>query len=120
MMNKRRIGTAYEALAAEYLEKQGLRIIEKNFRCRQGEIDLIAYDGSYYIFIEVKYRRTAEAGNPAEAVGYRKQIKICRAADFYRMSRRISASTPVRFDVIGILDGQITWYKNAFYYMGSL
>jgi len=119
-MNKRRVGTDYEALAAQYLKQQGLRIIDKNFRCRQGEIDLIAYDGSYYIFAEVKYRRTAESGDPAEAVDYRKQIKICRAADFYRISRRVPASAPVRFDVVAILDRQVTWYKNAFYYVGSL
>ncbi len=119
-MNKRHVGTSYELLAAEYLKQQGLQIIDKNFRCRQGEIDLIAYDGTYYIFTEVKYRKTAEKGDPAEAVGYRKQIRICRAADFYRVSRHVPANTPVRFDVVAILDSQVTWYKNAFYYVGSL
>lgn len=119
-MNKRCIGTNYETLAAEYLEQQGLSIIDKNFRCKLGEIDLIAHDGYYYIFTEVKYRKTAGSGDPADAVDYRKQNKICRAADHYRISHRLPADAPVRFDVVTILDSKVTWYKNAFYYAGSL
>ena len=59
MQNKRRTGGCYEAAAAVYLEKQGLVILRKNYRCRSGEIDLIARDGRYLVFIEVKYRNTA-------------------------------------------------------------
>ena len=55
-MNNRRTGSEYEARAAEYLTANGYRILERNFRCRQGEIDLIAQDGSYLVFVEVKYR----------------------------------------------------------------
>ncbi|HOO27099.1 MAG TPA: YraN family protein [Lachnospiraceae bacterium] len=119
-INNRRIGTDHETLAAAYLEKQGVTIIERNFRCRQGEADIIGYDEHCYLFIEVKYRRNNEKGSPAEAVNYRKQLKICKVADFYRISRKISAAAQIRFDVIAIQNDTIIWHKNAFYYIGSL
>ena len=75
-MNRREIGTAYEEAAAVFLEGKGVRILEKNFRCREGEIDLIGRDGEYLVFFEVKYRKNADAGFPAEAVGIAKQKKI--------------------------------------------
>ena len=77
-MNTRRTGIEYEALAEQYLTRQGIRIFEKNYRNRAGEIDLIGRDNEYLIFFEVKYRKTQRAGNPAEAVTYQKQKKICR------------------------------------------
>ena len=67
-MNKRQTGADQEVLAAVWLEKQGLRILEKNYRCRQGEIDLIARDGRYLVFVEVKYRKGIHTGHPSEAV----------------------------------------------------
>ena len=78
MQNRRQIGTEEEALAAVFLKAQGYEILEQNFRCRLGEIDIIARDGSALVFIEVKYRRNAAYGTPAEAVNLRKQQKICR------------------------------------------
>ena len=66
MQNKRRTGGCYEAAAAAYLEKQGLVILRKNYRCRSGEIDLIARDGRYLVFIEVKYRNTAVSGSASD------------------------------------------------------
>ena len=62
MQNRRQIGTEEEALAAEFLEGRGYRIVERNFRCRLGEIDLIARDGSVLVFIEVKYRNVRGSG----------------------------------------------------------
>ena len=76
-MNRRKIGAAYEEAAAVFLEKNGVHILEKNFRCRQGEIDLIGRDGEYLVFFEVKYRKSADLGLPAEAVGAAKQRRIC-------------------------------------------
>ncbi len=64
----RETGTWYEENAARYLEQQGYKILEKNFRCRQGEIDLIAMDGEYLCFIEVKFRENADCGGPFLAV----------------------------------------------------
>ena len=80
MQNRRQIGTKEEALAAAFLEKQGYQILERNFRCRLGEIDLIARDGSTLVFVEVKYRKNADFGTPAEAVNRKKQLTICETA----------------------------------------
>ena len=69
--------------AAAYLKKKGYRILEANFRCRFGEIDLIARDGAYLVFIEVKYRSSLKDGDSLEAVNRRKQRKIIRVAEYY-------------------------------------
>lgn len=119
-MNKRSVGSSYEEMAVQYLQRQGLKILDRNFRCRLGEVDIIAKDQTYFVFVEVKYRKDSMNGNPADAVNYRKQQKICKVADFYRISHRLSADTPVRFDVVAILGDEIMWHKNAFYYSGSL
>lgn len=114
--NKRTTGSRYEEQAAVFLQENGVRILERNFRCRQGEIDLIGKEGSTVVFFEVKYRKNDACGMPAEAVDRRKQARICRAADIYRMKRRLYDNVSLRFDVIAVLGGEITWYRNAFEY----
>lgn len=74
-MNKRQTGSAYEMLAADWLKQHGYQITEKNYRCGQGEIDLIAEKDGYLVFVEVKYRRTGQKGDPAEAVDLSKTKK---------------------------------------------
>jgi len=113
-MNKRVIGAGSEQLASAYLETQGVRIVAKNFRIRQGEIDLIGYHRGYLVFFEVKYRTSQVRGLPEEAVGLQKQKQICRVADYYRSTRRIPLDMPVRYDVIAMEQDQIRWYRNAF------
>lgn len=115
-MNTRTVGADKEETACQYLMQNGLKIKERNFRCRQGEIDIIGYDGAYLVFVEVKYRKDASKGNAVEAVGYRKQRKICRVADYYRMIHRCPDDTPIRFDVVAIDGSEINWFKNAFSY----
>lgn len=117
-MNKRRTGTSYEIIAADYLQSQGYQIIRQNYRCKLGEIDLIATDGRYLVFVEVKYRTTGEKGFAAAAVDYRKQRTISRVAAFYLVQNRLPEDTPCRFDVVAIDGEQITLYKNAFDYCG--
>ena len=112
-MNRRKVGAGYENLAEEYLTGHGLIILDRNFRCKQGEIDLIARDGDICVFVEVKYRKNAAAGFPAEAVDMKKQQKICRTADYYRMTKGLSSGISFRFDVVSILGEEITWIKNA-------
>lgn len=112
--NRRRIGSVYEEQAAKYLESRGLRITERNFRCRTGEIDLIARDGEYVVFVEVKYRSTECAGNPLEAVDREKQRTISRVARRYLLSRYHSLDVPCRFDVVGFEGDEILWVKDAF------
>lgn len=114
MENKRETGTRKEKLAAEYLTRQGVKILEQNFRCRQGEIDLIGRDGRYLVFFEVKYRKNDRNGMPEEAVGYVKQRRIRYTAQFYLYRYRYREDMPCRFDVISILGDQITWIRDAF------
>ncbi len=111
--DRRHIGSRYENMAAEYLKRQGVTILEQNYHGRQGEIDLIGKDGDYLVFIEVKYRRTVSHGAPAEAVTSCKQRRIRMTAQYYLYSRRYG-SVPCRFDVVCILGGEIQWIRNAF------
>ncbi|MCH5249371.1 MAG: YraN family protein [Lachnospiraceae bacterium] len=115
-MNTRAIGADKEEIACSYLTQNGIKIKERNFRCRQGEIDIIGYDGQYLVFFEIKYRKTTSKGTAAEAVNTKKQYKICRVADYYRMIHHCPDNTPIRFDVVAIDDSEIMWYKDAFYY----
>ncbi|MGN0362778.1 MAG: YraN family protein [Bilifractor sp.] len=121
-MNKRRTGSGYELMAARYLEDNGYVILRQNFRCRMGEIDLIARDEASeqhcIVFVEVKYRRNAGSGLPEEAVHAQKQQRICRVADYFRLQYRIPWDTPCRFDVIAIEGQQLRHHTNAFPYCG--
>lgn len=118
MINTRKVGTKKEETACQYLERQGIRIREKNFRCKQGEIDIVGYDGEYLVFFEVKYRKTGSGkGSAAEAVGIGKQKRICRCSDYYRMIHHLAEDTPIRYDVIAIDGEKLQWIKNAFYYV---
>lgn len=101
-------------MAAEFLRNQGLRILEKNFRCRNGEIDLIARDGKYLVFIEVKYRKNQGSGSSFAAVGKQKQRTIIKVALFYLIRHGFQDDIPCRFDVVGIDGEEIRWIKNAF------
>ena len=74
-VNKRQTGTSYEIKAEEYLLKRGYKILERNFRNRSGEIDIIAKDREYFCFIEVKYRSTNDYGNPLETPHLLKRCK---------------------------------------------
>lgn len=113
-MNKRKTGADYEKKAEEWLVGLGYQIMEHNFRCRQGEIDLIALDGDYLVFVEVKYRSSRLAGHPAEAVDVRKQRRISQTALYYCYQKRIPQTQPCRFDVVAILGEQVEHIKNAF------
>lgn len=114
MMNNREIGTLYERKAAHYLETNGYHIVEKNFRCKAGEIDLIATVEGYLCFIEVKYRSSDRRGNPAEAITPTKIRRITRTAEYYMLTHTIAQDTPCRFDAVIILEDEITLITNAF------
>ena len=113
-MNNRALGTEQEQRAAIFLEKNGYHILTRNFRCRLGEIDLIAKDGAYLCFIEVKFRSGIAKGYPAEAITPTKIRRITRTAQYYMLLHRISQDTPCRFDAVVILDTEISLIKNAF------
>lgn len=113
-MNRRAEGSAYEKRAAQYLEEHGYEILSYNYRCRQGEIDLIAQDGAYLAFVEVKYRKDARGGYGSEAVGLQKQRRIINTARWYLAQHGRDEDTPCRFDVVSFLGEQITLIKDAF------
>lgn len=111
------LGSEGERLAAEYLRTRGYLILEHNFRCPGGEIDIIGLDGGTVVFVEVKVRRSASRGSPEEAVTREKERRVRRAAQVYlvysgRVFRRI------RFDVISLRKSgkntDITHLKAAF------
>lgn len=112
-MNKRSVGFKGEDLAVEYLEEQGITILETNYFTKVGEIDIIARDGDTTVFIEVKYRKDLKMGRPYEAVNYPKQSRIMRTAMLYAQKNNLH-NKPLRFDVIEIVENQVTWIKNAF------
>ncbi|MGM0471646.1 MAG: YraN family protein [Bacillota bacterium] len=117
-MEKQELGDLGERLAADYLKQLDYQIRSKNYRCRQGEIDIIAADENYLIFIEVKTKRNLKFGMPQEEVDWRKQKKIKLVAQHY-ISQHPTEKLDYRFDVVGILfhsleDYQITHLKNAF------
>ncbi len=120
-LNKRATGTDLESLACRYLEDNGAIVTERNYRCRQGEIDIIARDGRYLCFIEVKYRQNDRYGDAQDAVNNRKQQKICKVSQFYLYSKYKSFDLPVRYDVIAISQKDdiyvFKWIKNAFDYV---
>lgn len=115
MYNKRTIGSEYEDKAVEYMKNSGYVIVERNFYCRQGEVDIIARDGKYLVFVEVKYRRDTKKGYPAEAVTYYKRNRIIKASKYYMYKNRISEGQAVRFDVVSITNDNIELIKDAFW-----
>ena len=116
--NFRKIGADYEKIAASYLEAHGYEILEYNYRNRTGEIDLVAKEGEYLCFVEVKYRKDTSQGSPLEAVTWRKQQNISRVAQHYLLTHGYGEQTHCRFDVVGITGDEIELVRNAFEYIG--
>ena len=116
--NRRRIGSGYEDMAAAFLRQNNYDIIERNYYGRHGEIDIIAKEGGYLVFVEVKYRFSDKTGMPSEAVSYYKRRNIVNTAREYIYKKGISENTPIRFDVVSILDRSIKVIKNAFEVQG--
>lgn len=112
-LNNRAKGRAGESTAEEYLAVRGYDILEKNYRNRFGEIDIIAKDGETFVFIEVKTRNTGLHGLPADAVDIRKQRRIGRVALSYITVKKI-VNQPCRFDVLSICDDRVELITDAF------
>lgn len=93
------IGISGEEAAVKILKKHGYKIIERNYRTRQGEIDIIAKDGEYTCFVEVKFRKNDDFGAPGDFIDERKQRKIIKTAQYYAVKKGIY-DTPMRFDAV--------------------
>lgn len=106
-------GARAEQLAADFLQRRGLTLITRNYRCRFGEIDLIFRDGDVLVFVEVRQRCNPGFGSAAASIDTRKQAKLIRAAQCYLST--LTALPPCRFDAV-LLDAreEIDWLKNAF------
>ena len=107
-------GERAEALAATFLEARGIAIVERNFRCRTGEIDLVARDGDTLVFVEVRLRRRSDFGGAAASIDARKQGKLLAAAAYYLS--RYPRPPACRFDAV-LLDAldpsRIEWLRDA-------
>lgn len=125
MINRRVLGDSIEKECVLYLQSNNVTVLQKNYFCRVGEIDIIGKEkvkdyenpGQFVdslVFFEVKYRKNDHAGSAELAVGMSKQKNICRVAKHYMFENKIPADTPVRFDVLAVNGQVISWYKNAF------
>ena len=121
--NLRKTGSRMEEAAAAYLAERGVTVLERNFRSRTAEIDIVGKQDGTLLFIEVKARAESQkSGTAQEAVGTAKQKRICRCADYYMHSKGIDPyRTGIRFDVVAITmredkEPEIRWIKNAFNY----
>ena len=109
-----------EGQACRFLKRKGYRIVERNFRCRGGELDIVAEKGDTLCFVEVKSRRSTLLGRPAEAVTTQKQRRMRSAAAFYlqKNAGRVSSELQLRMDVVEVLRlGETTYIQhieNAF------
>ncbi len=114
--NKSAKGQEIEQLACGYLQSQGLVLIEKNYRCRRGEIDLVMKQNDTLVFVEVRYRKNQDFGGAKESVTPSKQAKLRATALHYMQLRQIN--TNARFDVIAVTGTgtleNIEWIQNAF------
>lgn len=108
------LGVDAEAMAAAFLEDRGLTIVARNYRCRMGEIDLVARDGAVTVFVEVRKRASSAYGGAAASITAAKKLKLTRTARHY-MSR-LSTLPQCRFDAV-LIQGEpprIEWVRNAF------
>lgn len=112
------LGREAEEAACRFLESQGLKLLERNYRCTHGEIDLVMQHGDSTVFVEVRYRRSTRFGTGAETVDARKQAKLSATAQHYLLTHRAAARRPSRFDVVSVVEnagnGAIDWIRNAF------
>lgn len=117
-MNKREIGREKEKLACIFLRKQGYDILAVNVTCRFAELDIVARDGDYLVFVEVKYRKNGTCGGSRYAVSESKKRHIVQGARYYLYKERTAPDTMIRFDVIAIEGKEIFHYINAFDALG--
>ncbi len=123
MTTTREQGEYTENLARQFLEQKGFKLIEKNFNCRLGEIDLIMQDNDSLVFVEVRYRRSTNFGSGAESITATKQAKLIKAASVFLQRNAKLNQYPARFDVVSITGFIETndiskinfdWIRNAF------
>lgn len=113
-MQTRLQGQLAEDKACEYLQKQGLKCLLRNYQCKMGEIDLIMQDTQDIVFVEVRLRSYKQFGDALESVTYYKQQKLIKAALHYLHRYNLAEKVACRFDVIAFDESKIIWVKDAF------
>lgn len=116
-MNKREIGKEKEQMASDFLQQQGYEILSRNFWCPFSEIDIVAREGEYLCFVEVKYRNNTWHGGCEGTISIQKQRKISQAARYYLAKNKVLPDTPIRFDVVFIIGQERELIRNAFDYI---
>lgn len=111
LSDKQRQGRHHEEAALAWLQRRGLVLVEANFLCKGGEIDLVMRDGDTLVFVEVRQRISMAQGGAAASITPAKIRRLVRAAQFYLM--RFRDPPPCRFDVVAIDGGQLEWLRNA-------
>jgi putative endonuclease len=115
---RKEAGVAGESIALEFLRSQGLGLIERNYRCRGGEIDLVMLQEKTLVLVEVRFRSSTDFGGGAASVTWHKQRRLITAARHLMLSRADLRRYPARFDVIAVSPGngkpQVNWIRNAF------
>ncbi len=112
--HNRSLGRAGEKLAADWYESHGYEVVARNWRCREGELDLVARRGRTIVFCEVKARGSEAFGSPAEAVTRTKQVRIRRLATRWMESDASRRARIIRFDVAAVLRGELEVIEGAF------
>ena len=111
-------GAEAESVAQDYLEMRGLKVVERNYRCRVGELDLVLTDNEMLVIAEVRFRSNTGFASPQETVDRKKQAKLIRATQHFLQSRPALRQYPVRFDVVAVSGlgkaNEVNWIKHAF------
>jgi putative endonuclease len=111
LSDKQRRGQSWEQVALEHLQRQGLKLVQANFRCKGGEIDLIMRDGAALVFVEVRQREGRAHGGAAASITPAKIRRLVCAAQFYLL--RLPNLPACRFDVVAIDGDQLEWLRDA-------
>jgi putative endonuclease len=111
LSDKQQRGRHWEQVALAHLQQHGLVLVEANFQCKGGEIDLVMRDGDTLVFVEVRQRASRSAGGAAASITPAKIRRLLRAAQFYLL--RFRAAPPCRIDVVAIDAGKLEWLRNA-------
>lgn len=110
-------GRLAEELACRYLQRQGLRLLARNYRCRYGELDLIMRDGDTLVFVEVRYRSRQDFGGSVASIGYAKRRRLATTALHY-LQHSGNSDRVSRFDIVALdrqaQEADITWLRDAF------
>lgn len=104
-------GRRAESLAAAHLERAGLTIVARNYRCKAGELDLVAREGRTLVFVEVRFRSSDRFGGAAASIDRAKRARLVRAAEHYLLGRPAPAC---RFDAVLVTGSDVQWIRNAF------